>query len=56
MALWLQRAPGCYFFLGARNEAKGSHYAHHHPMFDLDEDALPVAVEVLAQGVLEFLR
>ncbi len=56
MALWLQRAPGCYFFVGARNEAKGAHYAHHHPKFDLDEDALPIAVEVLAKGVLEFLR
>ena len=56
MALWLQRAPGCYFFVGARDEAKGAHYAHHHPKFDLDEDALPVAVEVLTRGVLEFLR
>ena len=56
MALWLQRAPGCYFFVGARDEAKGSHYAHHHPMFDLDEDALPIAVEVLARGVIEFLQ
>ena len=56
MALWLRQAPGCYFFVGARNEEKGSHYAHHHPQFDLDEDALPVAVEVLAAGVLKFLR
>ena len=56
MALWLHKAPGCYFFVGARDEEKGSHYAHHHPMFDLDEDALPVAVEVLARGVLEFLQ
>ena len=56
MALWLQKAPGCYFFVGARDEEKGSHYAHHHPMFDLDEDALPIAVEVLTRGVLEFLQ
>jgi len=56
MALWLQEAPGCYFFVGARNEARGIHRPHHHPQFDLDEAALPVAVEVLTKGVLDFLE
>jgi amidohydrolase len=54
MALWLQRAPGCYFFVGARGgEASG--WPHHHPRFDLDEAALPIAVELLAAGVVDVL-
>ncbi|MEM7738733.1 MAG: amidohydrolase [Deinococcota bacterium] len=55
MALWLQQAPGCYFFVGARNEAEGIDSPHHHPKFDIDENALPIAVEVLAKGALDFL-
>lgn len=56
MALFLQRAPGCYFFVGARNEALGADKPHHHPQFDLDEAALAVAVETLTKGVLEYLQ
>ncbi len=56
MALWLKEAPGCYFFVGARNESKGAHFPHHHPRFDIDEDALPLAVELLAKGVLGYLQ
>jgi amidohydrolase len=56
MALWLAAAPGCYFFVGARNEAAGIDKPHHHPQFDLDEAALPLAVELLSRGILDFLR
>ncbi len=55
MSLWLQQAPGCYFFVGARNEAAGITSPHHHPHFDIDEDALPIAVEILSKGALDFL-
>lgn len=56
MALWLEQAPGCYFFIGARNDAKDIAYPHHHPMFDIDEASLPIAVEVLTRGVIDYLR
>ncbi len=56
MALWLAQAPGCYFFVGARNEAAGINQPHHHPQFDLDEASLPIAVELLSRGILEYLR
>ncbi|HEX7021231.1 MAG TPA: M20/M25/M40 family metallo-hydrolase, partial [Trueperaceae bacterium] len=56
MALWLQEAPGCYFFVGARNEAAGIDKPHHHPQFDIDEASLSIAVEALSKGILEFLR
>jgi amidohydrolase len=56
MSLWLEQAPGCYFFVGAADPAKGSDYPHHHPMFDLDEEALPIAIELLSKGTLDFLQ
>ncbi|MDZ7704580.1 MAG: amidohydrolase [Trueperaceae bacterium] len=55
MALWLEQAPGCYFFVGARNEAAGIDKPHHHPGFDIDEASLPLAVELLSKGVLSYL-
>ncbi|UCH27437.1 MAG: amidohydrolase [Trueperaceae bacterium] len=56
MALWLKAAPGTFFHVGARNGATGIDKPHHHPEFDIDEAALPLALEVLCRGVLEFLR
>ena len=45
MAEFLARRPGCYFWLGARNEAKGIAGRHHDPGFVIDEDALALGVE-----------
>lgn len=45
MGVFLQERPGCYFWLGARNEAKGIAGRHHDPAFVIDEDALLVGVE-----------
>ena len=55
MAYFLNAAPGCYFLVGAHNQEKGAAYPHHHPRFNIDEDALPVGVEVLTRAALEFL-
>lgn len=54
MAYFLNAAPGCYFIVGANNEEKGARYPHHHPRFNVDEDALPIAVEVLVRSALDF--
>jgi amidohydrolase len=56
MAYFLHAVPGCYFIVGARNEAKGAVYPHHHPRFNIDEEALPVAVEVLTRAALDYLH
>ena len=56
MSLWLQAAAGCYFHVGAGDAERGLDMPHHHPHFDIDEAALPLAVELLTRGVLEFLR
>ena len=49
VAEYLKRVPGCYFWVGTRNEARGLVWDHHHPRFDLDEAALPVGVELLSR-------
>jgi amidohydrolase len=56
MACFLEAVPGCYFIVGARNEAKGANYPHHHPRFNIDEDALPIGVEVLARAAMDYLK
>jgi amidohydrolase len=52
---FLLRVPGCYFFVGARNEARGAIHPHHSPRFNLCEDALPVAVDVLERAARRVL-
>ena len=52
---FLLRVPGCYFFVGARNEARGAVHPHHSPRFDLCEDALRVAVDVLERAARRVL-
>ena len=55
MSYFLQKAPGCFFRVGSRNEARGLTYGHHHPRFDIDEDSLPVGVAALTAITLRFL-
>jgi amidohydrolase len=56
MAYFLNTVPGCYFIVGAHNEDKGAKYPHHHPRFNIDEDALAVGVEVLTRAAMEYLK
>ncbi|MFC4559161.1 M20 family metallopeptidase [Virgibacillus kekensis] len=44
--------PGAYFFTGAAKE--GSVYPHHHPKFDIDERALPIAAKTLIQAYFDY--
>ncbi|HKV84955.1 MAG TPA: amidohydrolase [Ktedonobacterales bacterium] len=55
MALFLRAVPGCYFLVGAGNVARGITAPHHSAHFDIDEDALPIGVEVMARAALEYL-
>lgn len=47
---FLLHVPGCYFFVGAENESIGATHPHHSPHFDICEDALPIAVDVLERA------
>src|SRR5699024_872765 len=44
-AYYLQHKKGAFFFTGALKE--GHVYPHHHPMFDIDEHAMPIAAKTL---------
>lgn len=55
MALMLARVPGCYFIVGAANDELGLNYPHHHPKFDIDENALPIAAGIMAAGAARLL-
>lgn len=56
MAFTLEKVPGCYFFVGSANEAKGLNYGHHHPKFDFDEAALPHAAALMVGAISDFLK
>ena len=51
MSEYLDRVPGCFFFLGARDEARGIVAPHHSPRFDINEAALPYGVELFRRLV-----
>jgi amidohydrolase len=55
MAFLMQDVPGCYFFVGSANPARGLDAAHHHPQFDIDEESLPRAAALMAAATVKLL-
>ncbi|HZC04911.1 MAG TPA: amidohydrolase [Ktedonobacterales bacterium] len=55
MAYFLDAAPGCYFFVGAGDPARGIDAPHHSPRFDIAEESLAIGLETLARATLEYL-
>lgn len=51
---YVNEKPGAYFFTGAQLE--GHVYPHHHPMFDFDERALPIAAKTLYQVYIDYQK
>jgi amidohydrolase len=56
MAVYFERAPGCFVFVGSSNAARGLDQPHHSPRFDFDEDALAVGCDFLVAAAEEALR
>lgn len=54
-ALYQERIPGLYFFLGVGNRAKNITAMIHTEYFDMDEDALPIGVRAMSTAVLDYL-
>ncbi len=54
MSVYLERVPGCFFFVGCAPE--GEQRPHHSPRFDLDERALGVGVAVLEAAARDVAR
>ena len=44
MSVYIDRVPGCFFFVGSAPE--GPHRPHHSPIFDIDERAFAVGTVV----------
>lgn len=44
-AYYLEKIPGCYFYIGCTPKGAEKPYFNHHPKFDIDEDALLVAAK-----------
>ena len=48
-------APSAFIFVGAGNEAKNTHWPHHHPKFQIDADAMNTGVKLHLSNVLSQL-
>jgi amidohydrolase len=55
MAYLMDDIPGCYFFIGSADAARGLNAPHHNPLFDFDEAALPRAAAMMAAAVVDLL-
>jgi amidohydrolase len=56
MAVYFERTPGCFVFVGSSNAARGFDQPHHSPRFDFDEDALAIGCDFLVAAAEEALR
>jgi amidohydrolase len=56
MSYFLEAVPGCYLRLGSGNSEQGLIHPHHSALFNFDESALPIGVELLSQITLACLR
>ena len=52
-AYFLQKVPGAFLFFGMGD---GMEYPHHHPAFDIDENALPQATLLMTSLALKYLE
>ncbi|UYZ14389.1 M20 family metallopeptidase [Brevibacillus sp. WF146] len=52
---YTHHVPGVFFRLGVGNPEKLTPYPLHHPLFDIDEDALPVGIAMLSALALNYL-
>src|SRR5688572_4403644 len=55
MAVYFERAPGCFVFVGSSNPARGLDQPHHSPRFDFDEEALAIGCDFLVAAAEEAL-
>jgi amidohydrolase len=55
MALYFEKVPGCFVFVGSANPERGLDQPHHSPRFDIDEQCLAIGCEFLLQAAAEAL-
>lgn len=52
-AYYLEKVPGCFFYVGARPES-GEAFPHHHPKFDINEKSLPISAKAMAAVIASY--
>ncbi|WP_121609976.1 amidohydrolase [Mesobacillus foraminis] len=55
-SFYLDEAPGSFALVGSGNPEKDTEWAHHHGMFNIDEDALATGAELYAQYAWAYLN
>lgn len=50
------KAPGVLALVGIRNEEKNAAFPHHHPNFNMDEDALEIGASLYVQYAVDYLN
>ncbi len=55
-SLFMEKVPGFFAFIGAKNEEKGITYSNHHGKFTVDEDALVRGTALTAQFAYDYLN
>jgi len=53
---FLERKPGCFYFVGSRNDDSGLVWGHHHPRFDIDEASMTAGMEIMVRTVLRMMN
>jgi N-acetylcysteine deacetylase len=51
-----KEVPGCYVWLGSRNEEKGIIHGLHHPEFMVDEEAIKIGIKWMVQSAFQLLQ
>ena len=51
-AYYLKEIPGTFFFTGAKPQGADPGYPHHHPKFDINEDAMLIAAKTLGTAAI----
>ena len=55
-AEFARRVPSAFYFIGTKNDDLGAIYPHHHPRFNVDEEALSIGVEMHIRTALEYFK
>ena len=56
MAFFMEDIPGCYMFIGSKDDARGLNAPHHNPSFDFDEAALPIGAGLISSAAWNLLQ
>jgi amidohydrolase len=51
---YLQKVPGCFYFLGVRNEELDCVYPAHNTKFRIDEDSFSVGISIMLNAAIRF--